>query len=78
MAANLLIALGAVAVHLRTVVKPDHLADELLDLAGELDAELIVIGLRHRSPVGKMLLGSDAQDILLDATVPVLAVRLPD
>ena len=68
----------AVAVHLRTAVRPDHLADELLDLAGELDAELIVIGLRRRSPVGKLLLGSAAQHILLNATVPVLAVRLPD
>jgi nucleotide-binding universal stress UspA family protein len=68
----------AVAVHLRNAVKPDHLADELLDLAGELDAELIVIGLRRRSPVGKLLLGSAAQHILLNSTVPVLAVRLPD
>ena len=47
-------------------------------LAGELDAELIVIGLRRRSPVGKLLLGSAAQHILLNSTVPVLAVRLPD
>ena len=67
-----------VAVHVRTAVRPEHLADELLDLAGELDAELIVIGLRRRSPVGKLLLGSAAQDILLNATVPVLAVRVPD
>ena len=50
----------------------------MLDLAGELDAELIVIGLRRRSPVGKLLLGSAAQHILLNSTVPVLAVRLPD
>lgn len=69
---------SAVPVHVRTAIRPDHLADELLDLAGELDAELIVIGLRRRSPVGKLLLGSAAQDVLLNATVPVLAVRLPD
>ena len=69
---------STVPVHVRTAVRPDHLADELLDLAGELDAELIVIGLRRRSPVGKLLLGSAAQDVLLNATVPVLAVRQPD
>jgi nucleotide-binding universal stress UspA family protein len=65
---------GPAAV-VRPAVRPDHLADEVVDLAAEIDAELIVIGLRRRSPVGKLLLGSAAQDILLDSTVPVLAVR---
>ena len=44
-------------------------------LAAETGARLIVIGLRRRSPVGKALLGSDAQRILLDAGLPVLAVK---
>ena len=65
-------------MQLRTAVRPDHLSDELLDLAGELDAELIVIGLRRRSAVGKLLLGSAAQNVLLNATVPVLAVHVSD
>jgi len=67
-------ATGPTAV-VRQAVRADHLADEVVDLATELGAELIVIGLRKRSPVGKLLLGSAAQDILLDSTVPVLAVR---
>jgi nucleotide-binding universal stress UspA family protein len=67
-------ASGPVAV-VRPAVRPDHLADEVVDLATEIGAEMIVIGLRRRSPVGKLLLGSAAQDILLDSTVPVLAVR---
>jgi nucleotide-binding universal stress UspA family protein len=50
-------------------------AEELLDLARELGAKLIVIGLRRRSPVGKLVLGSVSQDILLQADVPVLAVK---
>lgn len=50
-------------------------ADGLIDAAEEVDAELIVIGLRRRSPVGKLILGSNAQRILLDAPTPVLAVK---
>lgn len=56
---------------------PDALdpADELISSADARDAEFIVIGLRRRSPVGKLLLGSNAQRVLLDASCPVLAVK---
>lgn len=50
-------------------------AEDLMQVAEQLDAELIVIGLRRRSPVGKLILGSNAQRVLLDATCPVLAVK---
>ena len=50
-------------------------ADELLRAAETSSAEFIVIGLRRRSPVGKLLLGSNAQRVLLDAGCPVLAVK---
>lgn len=58
-------------------VTPCHgdMAEEMLTTARENEAELIVIGLRRRSPVGKLLLGSGAQRILLDAPCPVLAVK---
>lgn len=51
--------------------------DELVDLAAELNATLLVIALRRRTPVGKLLLGSAAQTVLLDAACPVLAVKEP-
>lgn len=50
-------------------------ADDIISAASESGADLIVIGLRRRSPVGKLLLGSNAQRILLDAPCPVLAVK---
>lgn len=50
-------------------------ADEVLGAAREHRADLIVIGLRRRSPMGKLLLGSNSQRILLEAECPVLAVK---
>ena len=49
--------------------------EDLRQVAREAGAEMIVIGIRRRSPVGKMILGSNAQEILLDADCPVLAVK---
>ena len=53
-------------------------ARQLLAYAEELPAELIIIGLRRRSPVGKLVLGSVSQDILLGAECPVLAIKSRD
>ncbi|BBX92074.1 universal stress protein [Mycolicibacterium boenickei] len=50
-------------------------ATELLDAMDAADAELLVIGIRHRSPVGKLLLGSVSQQLLLECPKPVLAVK---
>jgi nucleotide-binding universal stress UspA family protein len=50
-------------------------SDDLIAVAEETHADSIVIGLRRRSPVGKLILGSNAQRILLDAPCPVLAVK---
>lgn len=50
-------------------------AEDLDTVAAETGAELLVIGLRRRSPVGKLILGSAASRILLTVAVPVLAVK---
>jgi nucleotide-binding universal stress UspA family protein len=49
--------------------------DELLATMARDDADLLVIGIRHRNPVGKLLLGSVAQQLLLECQKPVLAVK---
>jgi nucleotide-binding universal stress UspA family protein len=64
-----------VALDLRQNAHSGDAADEVLRVAQEVDASVIVIGLRKRSPVGKLLMGSSAQRILLDADRPVLAVK---
>lgn len=59
----------------RQLVRGLDPADDLVNVANEVGADIIVIGLRRRSPVGKLILGSNAQRVLLDAPCPVLAVK---
>jgi nucleotide-binding universal stress UspA family protein len=53
-------------------------ATELLTAMARPDAELLVIGIKHRNPVGKLLLGSVSQQLLLECLKPVLAVKPPE
>ena len=59
----------------RGLVRGQEVADDLVAVAEEEGADLIVIGLRRRSPIGKLIMGSNAQRILLDAPGAVLAVK---
>ncbi|HEY5855591.1 MAG TPA: universal stress protein [Aldersonia sp.] len=56
----------------------EDVADVLLDAMTAQDAELLVIGIRHRTPVGKLLMGSTAQRLLLNCPKPILAVKPPE
>jgi nucleotide-binding universal stress UspA family protein len=64
-----------IAYDIRQLGRSEDVAESLVSTAEEVGAELIVIGLRRRSPVGKLVLGANAQRILLDAPCPVLAVK---
>jgi nucleotide-binding universal stress UspA family protein len=68
------LAASGVSYEIRTADAHDS-AEDLIRTAETTDADFIVIGLRRRSPVGKLLLGSNAQRVLLDAACPVLAVK---
>ena len=50
-------------------------ADEMLDVAGQLGAELVVIGTRGQGTVGRLVLGSVAEGIVYHARCPILVVR---
>jgi nucleotide-binding universal stress UspA family protein len=66
---------GEVEVEYREVKGGRDVSDALLAVVEQVHAELVVIGLRRRSAVGKLILGSNAQRILLDAPCAVLAVK---
>jgi nucleotide-binding universal stress UspA family protein len=63
-------------LHLVTSASPDF-GNKLVALADEVGADVLVVGARRRSPLGKALLGSVAQTAILEANCPVLVVKAP-
>ena len=66
---------SGVTHEVRQLVRGNEPAADLIAVAREEEADLIVIGLRRRSPVGKLILGSNAQQVLLESPCAVLAVK---
>ncbi|MEO5319217.1 universal stress protein [Arthrobacter sp. CC3] len=69
---------AAAAAGVQAALRPNEgidAADVMIDASYEEDIELVVIGVRRRSPVGKLFLGSTAQRVILEAGCPVTAVK---
>ena len=66
---------SGVEFDLRQLVRGFEPAEDLISIAEANSADLIVIGIRRRSPVGKLITGSTAQAVLLGADCPVVAVK---
>ena len=64
-----------ITAEFRQFVRGNSAIEEIEELVTTLQVSVLVIGLRKRSPVGKLLLGSMAQEILLNVDCPVLAVK---
>ncbi|MBI3094682.1 MAG: universal stress protein [Rhodocyclales bacterium] len=71
---KLLMASGIDATF-KQFVRGKSAIEEIEEMVDSLPISLVVIGLRKRTPVGKLFLGSVAQDILLNVPCPVLAVK---
>jgi len=56
-------------------VRGKTVVEEIEEMVESTAVSMLVIGLRKRSPVGKLILGSVAQDLLLNISCPVLAVK---
>jgi nucleotide-binding universal stress UspA family protein len=69
---------AGVTFSIRQTVRGREASEEVLTVLEEVDAVLCVIGIRRRTAIGKMLMGSNAHRILMDAPCPVLAVKAPD
>lgn len=63
-----------VEAELRQSVSAD-VADEVLAVTAEVEPRLLVVGVRHRTPLGKLIMGSVAQRLILEAPCPVVAVK---
>lgn len=67
---------GDVRWRLRLAAEDQEVAAAIIAAAQEENASLLVIGARKRSPLGKFLIGSATQTIILDAPMPVLVVKV--
>lgn len=59
----------------KQLVRGKSAVEEIQDLVESMRVSLLIIGLRKRSPVGKLIMGSVAQDLLLSVSCPVLSVK---
>jgi len=49
--------------------------EQLVEFAKEIEADAVIVGIRRRSKIGKLLMGSTAQYVIIEAHCPVLTVK---
>ena len=66
---------AGIPVEVRQLPQGTDPAEAVLSVAAEVSPDMVILGLRRRSSIGKLILGSTAQRILLGVDAPVLAVK---
>ena len=69
-----LVELGVALSSITAIARIGRPVDEIQKVAAENNVDALVIGMRRRSRVGKFLLGSVLQELLLSSDRPVMAV----
>jgi nucleotide-binding universal stress UspA family protein len=64
-----------VACHTHLLIRGMAPGEDLVDFARENQADMIVVGVKRRSKMGKLLMGSTAQYVVLQAPCPVVTVK---
>ena len=70
-----LLRTAGVDAEFKQFVRGKTAVEEIDALVDAVQASVLIIGLRKRSPVGKLIMGSVAQELLLTVSCPVLAVK---
>ena len=59
----------------RAIVSYQSPGEDLVSFAKEQGVDEIIIGVKRRSKVGKLVFGSNAQYVILEASCPVVSVK---
>jgi nucleotide-binding universal stress UspA family protein len=70
-----LISVSGIQSEFKQFVRGKNAVEELQDMVAANNVSMLVIGLRRRTAVGKLIMGSMAQEILMTLDCPILAVK---
>lgn len=73
--AEALLTKNRIACETHLLVRGNMPGEDLVEFADEQKADLIIIGLKHLSRLGKLVFGSNAAYVVLNARTPVLTLK---
>jgi len=73
--AEALLAQNRIACETHLLVRGQLPGEDIVEFAKEQKADLIIVGLKHLSKLGKLVFGSNAAYVVLNAHSPVVTVK---